>query len=96
MGSRLPDFLQPRVQHDFLKIIMDQNVKLMQEVHSLRKEMADLVRKEVDKALGEKVAMIDGSLQEVIVQKKIFIEKGFITRQELNEKYKELKEKSNG
>jgi len=85
-------FEAPKIQRSLLKSVMDQNSQLLREILSLKKEMHELVRAEVVKAFGDREAMIEGALRESILHKKILMEKGFFTREELEAKYKELKE----
>jgi hypothetical protein len=64
------------------------------EIVSIRKDIAalnDNVRKEVEKQLGDKLKMIDAALTDTILQKEVLFEKGLISREEINKKYKELK-----
>lgn len=53
--------------------------------------MHKLVEEAVERSLGDKYHMIGSTLQDVMVQRKIFMDKGFITRKEINKKYEELK-----
>ena len=75
-----------------IKAVMQQNIELAAEVAKLKSEMRQFVEQEVRKSLGDKIAMIEGSLRESILHKEILIDKGFFTREEVNAKYKELRE----
>lgn len=75
----------------FKRALLDQLVEQQKQISELRVEMRKLVEEAVERSLGDKYHMIQSMLNDVIVQKKIFIEKGFITKDEINKKYEELK-----
>jgi len=77
-------------------LMLKRNIALSQEILGLRNEMYELVKKQVDKIFADRIDMIEGSLRESIIHKEILIDKGFITRQEVNDKYDELKAKADG
>jgi len=52
-----------------------------------------LVLEEVTKQLGDKIDILEGLYKEIIIQKKILQEKGYIDQEEINKKYEELKKK---
>jgi len=85
-----------RTTEEQMEILMGLMVDLQKQQFELRKSIAslgirELVEKEVEKSLGDKYHMIVSTLNDVMVQRRIFIEKGFITRDEINKKYEELK-----
>ena len=85
-----------RTTEEQMEILMGLMVDLQKQQFELRKSIAslgirELVEKEVEKSLGDKYHMIVSTLNDVTVQRRIFIEKGFITRDEINKKYEELK-----
>jgi len=80
----------------FYKQIIQENMKLRKDILGLQNKMYELIRKQVDKIFADRVVMIEGSLRESIIHKEILIEKGFLTRQEVNDKYDELKAKADG
>ena len=85
-----------RTTEEQMEILMGLMLDLQKQQFELRKSIAslgirELVEKEVEKSLGDKYHMITSTLNDVMVQRKIFIEKGFITREEINKKYEELK-----
>lgn len=71
--------------------LVEQVVGLQKQMLELRQEIRPLIEREVEKSLGDKYHMIVSTLNDVMVQRKIFIEKGFITRDEIEKKYEELK-----
>lgn len=75
----------------FKRAILDQLVEQQKQIGELRSTIRDLIEKEVEKSMGDKYHMIQSTLNDVIVQRKIFMDKGFITREEINAKYEELK-----
>jgi hypothetical protein len=75
-------------------LLIDQLTDLAIEVGKLRREISEAIETQVQKSFGEKIAMIDGALTETILQKEVLISKGMITRDEINQKYAELKAKS--
>jgi hypothetical protein len=74
-------------------LLVQQMIELKETMTTIRREMRDLVTAEVQKNIGDKIAMIDGALTETILQKEVLIEKGLMTREEINVKYKELRER---
>lgn len=74
------------------KDLFKQLFELRKDISKVRKELKEEAVKCVEKELGDKIHMIDSTLKDVMVQRKIFIDKGYITREEVNEKYKELQE----
>lgn len=76
------------------QMLMERYIELSQEVMKLRGEMREYIEQSIYKSFGDKIDMIEGSLRESILHKEIFIEKGFITREEINRKWDELKEKA--
>lgn len=75
----------------FKKSLLEKLMEQQEQIAELRQEMRNLVEEAVEKSLGDKYHMIGSTLQDVIVQKKVFFDKGFITREEINAKYEELK-----
>jgi regulator of replication initiation timing len=75
---------------------MQENINLRKEISDLRKDMRKMIDDAVNKEIGEKIDMINAALNETILHKEILIEKGLFTRQEINDKYTELKEKAHG
>lgn len=72
--------------------LLERCVDLSREVIGLRNEMREFIEQSVGKSFGDKIDMIDASLRESILHKELFIEKGFITRDEINQKWEELRE----
>jgi DNA-binding protein H-NS len=72
-------------------ILVEQISRAQEEVIKLRQEMKSLIEAEVQKSLGDKISMIDGALTETILQKEVLIERGLMTREEINAKYASLK-----
>ena len=68
-------------------------IGLQKQVLELRQEIRPMIEREVERNLGDKIAMIDGALTESILQKEVLIEKGLMTREDINGKYAELKAK---
>lgn len=68
-------------------------ILLRQENAKLRAEMLSTVRLLVKTEIGDVIDLINGALAETILQKEVLIDKGFMTRDEMNEKYRERKEK---
>lgn len=77
----------------FKEAVLDHLKDTQKNVLSIKKDMRKLIIEEVRKEIGDKIDMMEGILTEIIVQKKILQEKGLITREEINKKYKELKKK---
>ena len=77
----------------FKEAVLDHLEDTQKRVISIKKDMRKLIVEEVRKEIGDKIDMINGALNEVIIQKKILQEKGLITREEINKKYEELKKK---
>ena len=75
------------------KILLDHQIMIMKRIRKNRQEMRKEIKKEVEKQFGDKIEMIEGLYKDVIIQKKIFIEKGFIRQEDINKKYEELKGK---
>ena len=59
----------------------------------IRRDMRKLVIEEVAKEIGDKIKMIDGALTQTILMLRVFLDKGLITREEIDKKHKELKKK---
>ena len=76
----------------FAKLV-EQVGELRKELLGLRAEMRAMVDEAVQKNIGDKIAMIDGALTESILQKEVLIDKGVMTRDEINEKYRDLQAK---
>lgn len=78
------------------KVLLENQEEFAKKLNRHKGEMKQEIAKEVERRLDDYVKRVDGALTEVILQKKILFDKGFITPEELTEKYKELMEKKNG
>lgn len=63
------------------------------ETLDLRRNMRELIVEEVKEEIGDKIKMIDGALTQTILMLRVFQDKGLITKDEIEEKHKELKSK---
>lgn len=72
-------------------VLLNNQEQFMERLNKHEKEMQKQIREEVEKELGDKIHMIESTLKDVMVQRKIFIDKGYITREEIDKKYEELK-----
>ena len=91
MAKKLMKFPVQQRKGSFKKILLEKLTEQQRQILELKGLIRELVEKEVEKSLGDKYHMIISTLNDVMVQRKIFIEKGFITRDEINKKYEELK-----
>lgn len=76
--------------------LQKQLFEMRQELGAFRRDMHADITKEVIREFGQRQEMIDGILTDIVVQKECFYDKGYITRDEINKKYQELKDKANG
>jgi len=67
------------------QIFMENLGALQNQVNKLRSEIHELIRDEVVKEIGDKINLIDAALTETIIHKEVLIEKGLLTREEVNE-----------
>lgn len=65
---------------------------LRAELIKLRMEMRQTIREEVIKEIGDKISMIDATLTETIIHKEILIDKGILTREEVNNKLRQYQQ----
>jgi fumarylacetoacetate (FAA) hydrolase family protein len=83
-----------------LKALVEQVNELQEQLLKLQidmnKEINKRVEEEVAKSFGDKIDMIDASLRESILQKEVLIDKGLMTREEINAKYADMREKARG
>ena len=75
------------------KRFLENQTKWSKETLGLRRDMRKLIVEEVARELGDKVHMIESTLKDVMMQRKIFEDKGYITKEEINKKYEELKDR---
>ena len=67
--------------------------KIKADILAMKGDMEIRVEEEVVKNLDGKVEKIDAILTEVILQKEVLIDKGFMTREEMNKKHVELRDR---
>jgi hypothetical protein len=72
-------------------MLLEQFEELQHEVRELRQGLGPIIEREVERNLGDKIAMIDGALTETILQKEVLIDLGIVTRDQINAKYEELR-----
>lgn len=72
-------------------LLAEQIQTLRDDLTKTRQEIQTLIEVGVEKSLGDKINMINGALTESILQKEVLIDKGLITRAEINAKYAALK-----
>ena len=75
----------------FKTAVLEQIRDQQRELLELKKSIPELVEKGIEKSLADKYHMITTTLNEIIVQRKIFLEKGLFTMDEIKRKYEELK-----
>ncbi len=90
-GEGKKDILKVLLQNQ--QTLMEKYIELSQEVMKLRNEMREFIEQSVCKSFGDKIQMITDTLKETVLQKEILIEKGYMTREEINKKYEELRSK---
>jgi len=78
-----------------ISILIENQIRLHGELLKLKRDIYSLVETEVKKNFDDKIEMIDAALKESILHKEILINKGFFTREEVNQKYEELRKKEN-
>ena len=75
------------------KIVVEHLIEFSKLALSIKKDMRKQIIEEVQKEIGDKIHMIDSALKDVMVQRKVFEDKGYITKEEINKKYEELKDR---
>ena len=75
------------------RVFLENQTKWAKSTMGLKRDMRKLVLEEVTKQLGDKIDILEGLYKEIIIQKKILQEKGYIDQEEINKKYEELKKK---
>lgn len=75
------------------KIVVEHLVDFNKRVNSIKKDMRKLIIEEVEKEIGDKIDMIEAIYKRTIVIQNIWFDKGFVTREEIAEKYEEIKKK---
>lgn len=68
----------------FKNTVIDHIKDTQKEVIAIKKDMNEEIEKEVTERLGDYVHRIESALNGVIALKEMFIEKGFISREEFN------------
>lgn len=71
--------------------LQKENMELRRMVTQFKQTIRAEVEREFEKSASDKLHMISSTLNDVMVQRRIFIDRGFITREEVNKKYEELK-----
>ena len=77
-----------------LLTILNNQVDLSGRMLELERKIGDMIDKKIQVHLGAKIHLIESTLKETILQKEILIEKGYMTRDEINKKYEELRNKN--
>ena len=75
-------------------VLLGHQEEFMKRLNKHDREVKKQIIEEVHKEIGDKIHMIESALKDVMVQRKIFVDKGFITREEINKKYEELKNRN--
>jgi len=75
------------------KVLLDNLIGFSELVISIKRDMREQVIEEVEKEIGDKIKMIDGALTQTILMLRVFMDKGLITKDEIEKKHKELKSK---
>ena len=78
----------------FQETVLGHLKKERELVISIKRDMRKIIVEEVTKQFDERKIMLEGLYKEVLLQKKILFDKGLITREELTDKYEELKKKN--
>jgi len=76
-----------------VKILLKNQMELDSRLNELRRDLVKLVDEKVEKNFGDKLHMIESAIDESIIHKEILISKGILTRKEVNQEYKKLREK---
>lgn len=83
--------LKTTVKKSKFDALMGVLIDQQKQIDELRRSLREAVEAEVARNLGDKIHQIESTLTDTMVQRRIFIEKGYITRDEINAKYEELK-----
>ena len=87
------------LEENIAAIIQHQNMMLMElnelrrDLNQIKNEMRANIESQIIKEIGDKIDLINQTLTETIVQKEILIENGLMTRDEINSKYAELRQR---
>lgn len=77
----------------FKKVVLDHVANTQEQVLSIKKNIRKEVEEAVEKEIGDKIHMINSALDGVIALKEMFIEKGFISREEFNQQMAKMRKK---
>lgn len=75
------------------KVVVGHLIEFSNKILSIKKDMRKIITEEVMKEIGDKIHMINSALTDVMVQRKIFEDKGYITKEDVKKKYEELKDR---
>lgn len=75
------------------KVVVEHLIEFSRQVLSIKKDMRKIIMEEVTKQFDDRKIMLEGLYREVLLQKKVLMDKGLITREEINKKYEELKKR---
>jgi len=91
--GQLPGTSFQQGKKSFKKALLDGFADTQKEVISIKRDMNEEIEKRINERLGDHIKRLEGLYADVMLQKKIFFDKGLISREELSQKYKELKKK---
>ena len=83
-------------KNSFKRAVLENLAETQKQVISIKRDMNEEIERQLNARLGDHIKQVEGALTEVILQKKILFDKGLITREELTEKYEELRRKKDG
>ena len=75
------------------KIVVDHLTEFIGLALSIKKDMRKIIEEEVTKQFDAKKIMLEGLYKEVLLQKACLFDKKLISREDLTEKYEELRSK---
>ena len=75
------------------KVVVEHLKEVAEKVFSIKKDMRKIIMEEVTKQFEANKIMLEGLYKEVLLQKACLFDKKLISREDLTEKYDELKKK---
>ena len=79
------------------EIVVEYLIEFNKQVISIKKDMREIIAEEVTKQFDDKEIMLEELYKQTLLIQKVLMDKGLITREEINKKYEQLKKrKENG
>lgn len=80
------------VKKPFKQFVLEHLMEQQKQINEIQRTIQELVEKEVATSLGDKIHLMNSTLTDIMVQRRIFIDKGFITREDIKDEYERLKQ----